>query len=82
MENFFFFFGGAGEEASEASRDEGEERELGIARELSRRNCRRSGCLVSIDPINDAPFTKKKMKEKAHIILFFKVNFSSTALHP
>lgn len=47
------------------------------------RNCRRSGCLVSIDPINDAPFTKKKeMKEKAHIILFFKVNFSSTALHP
>lgn len=35
MENFFFF-GGVGADASEASRDEGEEKELGIAREFSR----------------------------------------------
>lgn len=36
MENLFFFFGGAGTDTREASRDEGEEREVGAARALSR----------------------------------------------
>lgn len=35
MENLFFFFGGAGTDTGEASRDEGEEREVGAARALS-----------------------------------------------
>lgn len=36
MENLFFFFGGAGTDTREAPRDEGEEREVGAARALSR----------------------------------------------
>lgn len=36
MENLFFFFGGAATDTREASRDEGEEREVGAVRALSR----------------------------------------------
>lgn len=36
MENFFFFIGGAGTDSREASRDVGEEREVGAESALSR----------------------------------------------